>query len=215
MPFSPQPLSARASAHRRPWSASLAPACALAALLLTGSSLLGEASAARMPPSSPSSPQPRGTLHEEILRLLDSPEALPREADWARLGPEALSELLGLASNPKAPEPQRSRAVAAMAVVAHPEASQRLQELLRSQATPSSVRAAATLALGRRAGLEAIPLLTPLLSDSSEQVRATAAQTLGRVGGAEVRKVLEERLPLEESLAVREAIQQGLSYLEP
>ncbi|MCY1077155.1 HEAT repeat domain-containing protein [Archangium lansingense] len=215
MPFSPQPALTRASAHRRPWPASLAPTCALAALLLTGSSRLGDASAARMPPSAPSAPQPRGTLHEEILRLLDSPEALPREADWARLGPEALSELLGFARNPQAPEAQRSRAVAAMAVVAHPEASLRLQELLRSSGNPASVRAAATLALGRRAGLEAIPLLTPLLSDSSEQVRATAALTLGRVGGAEVRKALEERLPLEESLAVREAIQQGLSFLEP
>ena len=36
MSFSPQPTSARAPAHRRPWSASLAPACALAALLLAG-----------------------------------------------------------------------------------------------------------------------------------------------------------------------------------
>jgi HEAT repeat protein len=215
MPFFPQPIPARPASHRRRWPASLASTCALAALLLTGSSRLGEASAAFMAPSAPSSPQPRGTLHEEILRLLDRSDALPREADWARLGPEALSELLGLASNPKAPEPQRSRAVAAMAVVAHPEASLRLQELLRSPAQPSSVRAAATLALGRRAGLEAIPLLTPLLSDPNEQVRATAAQTLGRVGGAEVRKALEERLPLEESLAVREAIQQGLSYVEP
>lgn len=215
MPFSPQPLPARPTSHRRPWSASLASTCAITALLLTGSSHLGEASAALMPPSAPSAPQPRGTLHEEILRLLDKPDALPREADWARLGPEALSELLGLASNPTAPEPQRSRAIAAMAVVAHPDASLRLQELLRSTAQPSSVRAAATRALSRRTGLEAIPVLAPLLSDPNEQVRATAAQTLGRVGGAEVRKALEERLPLEESLAVREAIQQGLSYIEP
>lgn len=214
MPF-PQPSPARAASHRIPWRSSLASTCALAALLLTGSSHLGQASAALMPPSSPSAPQPRGSLHEEILRLLDSSEAVPREAEWARLGPEALSELLGLASNPKAPEPQRSRAVAAMAVVSHPEASLRLQELLRSKAQPSSVRAAATLALGRRAGLEAVPVLTPLLADPNEQVRATAAQVLGRVGGAEVRKALEERLPLEESLAVREAIQQGLSYIEP
>jgi HEAT repeat protein len=168
-----------------------------------------------MPFSSPGAPQPRGSLQEEVLRLLDSPGSLPREADWAPLGPDVLSTLLGLASNPQAPEPQRSRAVAAMAVVAHPQASQRLQEMLRSPAAPSSLRAAALLALGRRSGLEAIPLLTPLLSDSSEQVRAAAAQTLGRVGGPEVRKVLEERLPLEESLAVREAIQQGLIHLEP
>jgi HEAT repeat protein len=168
-----------------------------------------------MPHASPSAPRAPRTLHEEILRLLESPESLPREADWAPLGPEALAELSGLASNPDAPEPQRSRAVAAMAVVVHPEASQRLQQLLRSSEAPASLRAAATLALGRRAGLEAIPLLLPLLEDQNEQVRATAAQALGRMGGAEARKVLEERLPLEENLEVREALQRGLSYLEP
>jgi HEAT repeat protein len=168
-----------------------------------------------MPHASPTSPRASGTLHEEILRLLESPESLPREADWAPLGPEALTELSGLASNPDAPEPQRSRAVAAMAVVVHPEASQRLQQLLRSSEAPASLRAAATIALGRRAGLEALPLLMPLLEDRNEQVRATVAQALGRMGGAETRKALEERLPLEESLEVREALQRGLSYLEP
>jgi HEAT repeat protein len=213
--MSSSPHPARATSHSRGWFARLAPSCALATLLLSGPSLHGEASAARMPAPAPSAPQPRGTVHEEILRLLERPDSFPRAADWAPLGPEALSELIGLASNPQAPEPQRTRAVAALAVVEHPEATQRLQGLLHGQATPDSVRAAATLALSRRAGLEALPLVTPLLTDRSEQVRATAAQTLGRLGGPEARKLLEERLPLEESIAVREAIQQGLSYLEP
>ncbi len=208
-------VSARSAPSARGWGARLLPPCALAALLLTGPHQAGEAAAARMALSAPSAPRPQGTLHEEILRLLDSSESFPRESDWAPLGPEVLSELTGLASNPKVPEPQRTRAVAAMAVVAHPEATQRLQDLARNPATPSSVRAAAALALSHRVGLEAIPLLTPLLDDRSEPVRAAAAQTLGRVGGAEARRILEERLPLEESRAVREAIQQGLIHIEP
>ncbi len=215
MSSSPAPASARALLPSRGWCARLVRASALASLFLTSPVPFGQASAARMPHASPTSPRASGTLHEEILRLLESPESLPREADWAPLGPEALTELSGLASNPDAPEPQRSRAVAAMAVVVHPEASQRLQQLLRSSEAPASLRAAATIALGRRAGLEALPLLMPLLEDRNEQVRATVAQALGRMGGAETRKALEERLPLEESLEVREALQRGLSYLEP
>ncbi|QRN93795.1 HEAT repeat domain-containing protein [Archangium violaceum] len=215
MSSSPPPASDRAPLPSRGWSAHLVRASALASLLLISPAPFGQASAARMPPSSPSTPKAPASLHQEILRLLESPESLPREADWAPLGPEALTELSGLAGNPDAPEPQRTRAVAAMAVVSHPEASQRLQQLLRSSEAPPSLRAAATVALGRRAGLEAVPLLMPLLEDRSEQVRATAAQALGRMGGAEARKVLEERLPVEESLEVREAIQRGLSYIEP
>jgi HEAT repeat protein len=215
MSSSPAPASARALLPSRRWCARFVRGSALASLLLASPAPFGQASAARMPHASPSAPRTPRTLHEEILRLLESPESLPREADWAPLGPEALAELSGLASNPDAPEPQRSRAVAAMAVVVHPEASQRLQQLLRSAEAPASLRAAAMIALGRRAGLEAIPLLMPLLEDQNEQVRATAAQALGRMGGSEARKVLEERLPLEENLEVREALQRGLSYLEP
>lgn len=179
MSSSPHPARA-ASPSRARLARLVAPTCALATLLLTGPALHGEASAARMPAAAP--PQAHANVHEAIVRLLERPDSFPRASDWAPLGPEALPELLGLASNPQAPEPQRTRAVAAIAVVA---------------------------------GLEALPLVTPLLGDRSEQVRATAAQTLGRLGGAEARKLLEERLPLEESLLVREAIQMGLSYLEP
>jgi HEAT repeat protein len=178
MSFSP-PLVALLPSRR--WRDLLVPSCALAVLLLTGPSPLGEAVAARKPPSS-STPRPGGTHQAEILRLLDSAEPLPREADWAPLGPETLAELSGLAQDAKAPEPRRTRAVAAMALVA---------------------------------GLDAVPLLAPLLEDRSESVRAATAQTLGRMGGAEARRVLEERLPLEEHQEVREAIQRGLSYLEP
>ncbi|HZH74757.1 MAG TPA: hypothetical protein VEY88_01910, partial [Archangium sp.] len=77
------PVSARAASSSRAWRLRLTRSCVLAALLLTGSHFGGEASAAFLSPSSPSTPRSQGTLHEEILRLLDSAEAFPREADWA------------------------------------------------------------------------------------------------------------------------------------
>ncbi|HEX8826117.1 MAG TPA: HEAT repeat domain-containing protein [Archangium sp.] len=215
MSISPPPVSARAASPAHGWRHRLPRLSVLAALLLSGTHPGGEAAAALMQSSPLDTPRSPGTLHEEILRLLDRSEAFPREADWAPLGPDALTELSGLANDPKASETQRARAVTAMAVVAHPEASVRLQALLRPSATPPSVRSAAALALARRTGLESVPSLAPLLEDRSEAVRAAAAQMLGRVGGAEARKVLEERLALEEKLEVREAIQRGLSYIEP
>lgn len=179
----------------------LASTCALVALLLTAPS-----------PATPPSPE---AARGEVLRLLDTSGDAPREDTWARLGPEALSELFALVGDAKLPETQRLRAVAALAVVAHPEASQRLQELLKDPAAPSAVRMTAIEALGRRAGLAAVAPLTPLLTDTSEPVRACAARTLGHIGGTQARGVLEARLSLEKSPAVREALQQALSYLEP
>lgn len=162
-----------------------------------------------MASAAPGAPGPR------ILRLLDAPESLPREADWAPLGPGVLEELLGLVRDPSTPEPRRTRAVAALAVVAHPEAASHLEALIRDASAPPTLRAAATLALGRRAGLSALPSLTPLLEDANEGVRAHAARALGRLGGSEARRALENRLTLEEHPAVREALQQGLCDSEP
>lgn len=166
--------------------ASLAPLCTLVALLL-------------------SAPAPAP----------DAPPSAPQEQNEVPLGPEALPELLALATNAKAPEPQRVRAISTLAVVAHPEAPQRLRDFARDPALPVPLRAAAMEALGRRAGVAALPSLTPLLADPNEAVRAAAAQTLGRVGGPDARRALEERLAHEESLSVRDALQQALSYLEP
>ncbi len=180
---------------------SISAACALATLLLWG-----PASAA--PPS-------REALHGEVLRLLERSEDPPREQDWAPLGPAALPELLGLVTDAALPEPRRLRAVAALAVVAHEEAPQRLQELSRNASASESVRAAAMNALGRRTGLAAVPLLRPLLADPQDGVRASAAQALGHVGGSEAREALEGQLAREDKPMVREALQQALSDLEP
>ena len=180
---------------------SFSASCALATLLLWG----------RPPPEPPS----REVLHAEVLRLLEQGGELPREQEWLPLGPEALPELVGLAADPQAPEPRRLRAVAALAVVAHDDAPRRLEGLVRDATVPDALRAAAMEALGRRAGLAAVPPLRPLLGDPREEVRAAAAQALGHLGGPEAREALERQLAQERSSRVRESLQQALSYLEP
>jgi HEAT repeat protein len=64
-------------------------------------------------------------------------------------------------------------------------------------------------------GTEAVSSLLPLLEDRDERVRVAVARALGRLGGSQVQQALEERLPLEEAPLVREAIQQGLTFVEP
>jgi HEAT repeat protein len=213
MPLTTAPARGPAPRRRR-WPLAPARPCTLALLLLAGA---GPARAlAADPPPSASAQPPRQALREEASRLLEAPSALqPQEADWAPLGPDALGLLEEIAANPKAPLELRSRAIAAMAVIAHPEASSRLQALVESSRTPPPLLAAAVLALGRRTGVLAVPTLAPLLAHPSEKVRQAAAHTLGRLGSPEARRLLEERLPLEEEPAVREVIQQGLTHAEP
>ncbi len=160
--------------------------------------------------------EPAPELRSEVASLLARPEAFPPyETDWKPLGPAALGILEELASDPKAPAPQRARAVTSMAAVDHPQASDRLRSLLQDRSAQPTLRASAATALGLRAGTEAVSTLLPLLEDRDEHVRAAAARTLGRLGGLQVRQALEERLPLEEAPLVREAIQQGLTFVEP
>jgi hypothetical protein len=41
------------------------------------------------------------------------------------------------------------------------------------------------------------------------------ARALGRLGGAQAQQALEERIPEEEDPLVREALQQGLTFIQP
>jgi HEAT repeat protein len=164
-------------------------------------------------PAEPSSSQ---DLRAQVVSLLDQPDAFPPYGTrWQPLGPAALTVLEEVASNPRAPTPQRTRAVTSMAAVDHPEAADHLRALLEGRRTEPPLRASAATALSLRAGQEAIPLLLPFLQDPNEQVRIAVARALGRLGGPEVQQALEDRLPSEQDPLVREALQQALTFIEP
>jgi hypothetical protein len=192
------------------------PTALLAAVLLFGHGNALQAAPAGLAAQTGASGLPSPALRSEVVSLLERPDAFPPyETRWKPLGPAALGVLEELALNPNAPPPQRSRAVTSMAAVDHPQATERLRTLLGDTRTQPSLRASAATALGLRSGLEAISTLLPFLQDPDEQVRGSVARALGRLGGAEVRQALEERLSLEQEPLVREALQQGLTFTEP
>lgn len=185
-----------------------------AALLLSPGPLL---QAAPAEPPSQASPAPSSQdVRAQVVSLLDRPDAFPPYGTrWQPLGPAAFIVLEDLASNPRAPAPQRMRAVTSMAAVDHPQAADHLRALLEDRGTEPPLRASAATALSLRAGQGAIPTLLPFLQDRDEQVRIAVARALGRLGGAQVQQALEERLPSERAPLVREALQQGLTLLVP
>lgn len=181
----------------------------LTALLVAGNA--GEAAALMSEPAPSSAP----ALRARIEALLQDPSPTPREADWKPLGPDALAVLVQVASDPNVPSAWRARAVASMGLVDHPEAVSRLHALLDDPGTHPTLRAHAAFALALRSGPEALSALLPHLQDGQQQVREAVALAIGRLGSIEAQKALEERLPVEEDLLVRDAIQQGLTLVEP
>ncbi|RKH71097.1 HEAT repeat domain-containing protein [Corallococcus aberystwythensis] len=189
---------------------------ALAGLaVLAGAGPVSEAAPvhAKVPSVAPVAVTP-GPLRAEALGLLAQPSVAP-EAAWRRLGPGVVPVLAALAEDTSVPDAQRMRAVTALARVEAPEAGQTLQAMLEDPQRPSDVRSQAAAALGQRLGFEAVKTLRARLEDRDLLIREAVAQALGRLGGQQVREVLEERLPLEDVPQVREALQQGLTLAEP
>ncbi len=190
-----------------PWRAAL-----LAGLLGLPANFALATEPAHAPPAAPASSE---VLRAQAVELLQQPDPTLHETDWRPLGPAVLAVLEEIAADPHAPSLHRVRAVAAMAVVDHPEAPSRLQALLEDAAGHPALRASAALALGLRAGPDILPVLVPFLQDRHEQVREAVALAIGRLGSLEAQQALEERLALEDDFLVREAIQQGLTLSVP
>jgi HEAT repeat protein len=190
-------------------------ATVLAAVLLFGHVGALQAAPAETPSQAQAAP-PSPELREQVVSLLERSDAFPPyEARWRPLGPAALGVLEELASDPKAPAPQRVRAVTSMAAVDDPQSAVQLRGLLVNSRVQSPLRASAATALGLRSGSEAVPTLLPFLQDRDGSVRAAVARALGRLGGAQARQALEERIPEEKEPLVREALQQALTLIEP
>ena len=199
------PPPATSSWRRRGWLG------LLAAVLLSGSGGATRASAAT-PSSTPAS---GADVRERVMALLDASQGYPREETWRPLGPDAVPVLTSLVADQAAPTARRSRAMVSLALVDPAGGAGSIRQVLEDARAPAEVRASAAVALGRALGPDAIPTLLTRLEDREAPVREAVAVALGRLGGQQVRQALEDRLPLEEQPLVREALQRGLSLLEP
>ncbi len=190
-------------------------------LLAASLSLLAAASGcARHSSKATEEARPTSALSPEALRaqvesLLNGYERMPTDEDWKAVGPEALGVLEQIYRDPKALPSRRTRAVASMAQVDHPAAGDTLKAILQNPRVEAQYRSTAALALGARLGSFAVPVLEGSLKDGDGAVREATARAMGRVGGPDARRSLEEQLANEQDPAVREVIQQSLTKTEP
>ncbi|NPC86819.1 HEAT repeat domain-containing protein, partial [Pyxidicoccus fallax] len=160
-------------------------------------------------------PTSAGDVRARVLALLEASQGGLREDAWRRLGPQAVPVLTSLAVDSSLPIARRALAMTSLSLVDPAQGAQSIREVLEDARAPADVRANAATALGRSLGLEAIPTLISRLEDREDSVREAVAVALGRLGGQQARQALEDRLPVEERPLVREALQRGLTLVEP
>ncbi|ATB47397.1 HEAT repeat domain-containing protein [Corallococcus macrosporus] len=190
----------------------------LGAVLFAGAGGLARVntSASAEPSLTSNSTTPAGDVHAQVVALLDATRTgAPSEEAWRRLGPGAVPVLSALVVDPSAPAARRTLAVASLALVDPTSGATPIRAVLEDAKAPAEVRVSAAGALGRCLGLDAIPTLITRLQDPELQVREAVAVALGRLGGQQARQALEDRLPVEERALVREALQRGLTLVEP
>ncbi|NOK06657.1 HEAT repeat domain-containing protein [Myxococcus xanthus] len=191
----------------------------LGGFLLAGSGGLARmsASASSEPALVTSAPSPGADVHAQVVALLDATTrtGAPSDDAWKRLGPGAAPVLSALVVDKGTPTARRTLAVSSLALVDPSGGAVTIRDVLEDAKAPAVVRASAADALRKCLGLDAIPTLISRLQDPESQVREAVAVALGRLGGQQARQALEDRLPIEERALVREALQRGLTLVEP
>ncbi|QQR47290.1 HEAT repeat domain-containing protein [Myxococcus xanthus] len=191
----------------------------LGGFLLAGSGGLARMSASTSsePALVTSAPSPGADVHAQVVALLDATTrtGTPSDDAWKRLGPGAAPVLSALVVDKGTPTARRTLAVSSLALVDPSGGAVTIRDVLEDAKAPAVVRASAADALRQCLGLDAIPTLISRLQDPESQVREAVAVALGRLGGQQARQALEDRLPIEERALVREALQRGLTLVEP
>jgi HEAT repeat protein len=162
-------------------------------------------------PDAGAAPSLTGAELEAAVDALLERDAGPDE--WRPLGPAAVAPLEKIVRGGGS---RRERAIRSLgALEGIPEAAVPLRRITADPHASDGDRCRAALALARQQGAAAVADLEPLLQAPRESLRLGAARGLGQAGGDDAKKALEDRLELEETLVVREAIQRTLTLMQP
>lgn len=145
-------------------------------------------------------------LRARTIELLSAYEEPASAADWQHLGPGVGAELYAVARDATVAPSRRVRAVHALGWFPTDEHRGWLAALAADEAGDTLLRRSAVHALANGWGEGAVPELKTALASPDVQLRAQTAKALGRVGTPAAKQVLTDRLAVEASPAVRDAI---------
>ena len=150
-----------------------------------------------------------GNLRTQVLDLLNAYEDTATAEELKALGPKVDQELMHIADDDHVPSSRRSRAITALGffpgddvrdfLVSHTEAADK-----------GILRRKAVMSLAVAYGEEAVPTVAKALADDDDLLRVAAAQALALIDAEASTTALRSRLVVEQSAAVKEAIDKAL-----
>jgi HEAT repeat protein len=173
-------------------------------LIVATLALLAAAPVAANPPSA--------VKVEDTLRVLRSRHD-PEPKDFLPVGGDVDQVLAGLVDNSHLDVEMRARAAVALGGWKGPRPEAVLRAAMSDPGGPAELRAAAMLGLAKTSGEVAVEELKAYLQDRSPVLRSGAARALGRAGGGHARILVMAAIENEESLDVREAMEEALKKL--
>jgi HEAT repeat protein len=150
------------------------------------------------------------SVARQVQDLLAAYEEAPGAQELQALGPEAADVLRGLAQDAHQPVSTRARAVHALGWFPDATDHDLLLGWAQDGSTEKILRRKAVFALVNGWGEAAIPEVAPLLADDDVQLRLAVVRALSGLPADKVRDVLQNRLAVEQSRTVRDALTRAI-----
>jgi hypothetical protein len=149
-------------------------------------------------------------LRKRIIIMLSGHDKLPPPDAWRKLGPRGNSMLVDIYHDPTVRPVVRGRALAVLAYYASQQSYAVLREAAFNVSNRTVFRRIAIKALGYGFADRAQLDLGSLLDDKDVHIREAAVYGFGFIKTPHVKRLLEAKLSVEESLTVRQAIEKVL-----
>lgn len=152
--------------------------------------------------------------YARMMALLRSYEHQPTAADFRQLGEGARDALIEVALDEEELPLVRGRAAYALGWFPDEISRRALEGLLARPDLSDLILRRAIDGMATGFGEDAVSSIAPYLDDERTAVRETAAEALGRIGGAKALRALRRRAARETDEVVREAIEREILRIE-
>lgn len=151
--------------------------------------------------------------YENMVSVLSGHHGMPNSAYFARLKPDAAREtLMKIAGDETVFPVARARAMLALAYFRSEDAAGMVADKAVNDKNPY-MRSSAYEALGDMEGEKAVKTIGEGLKDADVMVRLSAIRSLGKIGGAEAKKLMEDNLPAEKNPTAAVVMKKSLEQM--